>query len=100
MCHGVAGNAYTFLQLYRLTQDHVHLYRAVKFAEWCMSSEERQCPPPDRSYSLFEGEESMSALPSDPLLVLHTGLAGVTYFYCDLLTPEKATYPALELLIP
>lgn len=25
------------------------------------------------------------------------GVAGVTYFYCDLLIPEKASFPALEL---
>lgn len=56
LCHGVAGNGYTFLQLYRLTGDHLHLYRATKFAEWCLSSEERQCPAPDHPYSLFEGQ--------------------------------------------
>jgi len=28
LCHGAAGNAYTFLALYRLTQDPKHLYRA------------------------------------------------------------------------
>lgn len=28
LCHGAAGNAYTFLALYRHTQDPKHLYRA------------------------------------------------------------------------
>ncbi|MEQ2177154.1 Glutathione S-transferase lancl1 [Goodea atripinnis] len=28
LCHGAAGNAYSFLGLYRLTQDPKHLYRA------------------------------------------------------------------------
>lgn len=28
LCHGTAGNAYTFLALYRQTQDPKHLYRA------------------------------------------------------------------------
>lgn len=28
LCHGVAGNAYAFLALYRQTQDPKHLYRA------------------------------------------------------------------------
>lgn len=28
LCHGAAGNAYTFLALYRQTQDPKHLYRA------------------------------------------------------------------------
>jgi hypothetical protein len=29
--------------------------------------------------------------------VLAAGLAGVTYYYCDMLAPDKATFPALEL---
>lgn len=38
LCHGVAGNAYAFLALYRHTQDPKYLYRA------CMVRElERQC---------------------------------------------------------
>lgn len=28
LCHGAAGNAYTFLALYRQTQEAKHLYRA------------------------------------------------------------------------
>lgn len=28
LCHGAAGNAYTFLALYRHTRDPKHLYRA------------------------------------------------------------------------
>ena len=55
LCHGVAGNAYTFLQLYQLTGDQMQLYRASKFAEWCLTSEERQCGTPDHPSSLFEG---------------------------------------------
>ena len=54
LCHGAAGNAYTFLQLYKLTgQDH-QLYRAAKFGEWCLSSDQ-QCPIADHPNSLFEG---------------------------------------------
>lgn len=80
LCHGVSGNAYTFLQLYRLTGKVIYFNRAVRFAEWCVSSAKRECRVPDRPYSLFEG------------------LAGVTYFYVDLLGgADSATFPALEL---
>lgn len=80
LCHGVSGNAYTFLQLYQLTGKVLYFNRAVRFAEWCVSSAQRECRVPDRPYSLFEG------------------LAGVTYFYVDLLAlPDSATFPALEL---
>jgi len=30
LCHGVAGNAYTFLQLFQLTGKQEHLNRAIK----------------------------------------------------------------------
>lgn len=30
ICHGTAGNGYSFLSLYRLTQDKKYLYRACK----------------------------------------------------------------------
>ena len=30
LCHGVAGNAYAFLALYRVTKDPRCLYRAMK----------------------------------------------------------------------
>ena len=83
LCHGVAGNAHTFLQLFRLTTRPEYLNRTVKvckcvwqmcegveiggmqqqelscstqFAEWCLSSSERKCRVPDHPYSLFEGE--------------------------------------------
>ena len=80
LCHGVVGNAHTFLQL-----DHQPEYfnRTVKvckcvwqicegveiggmqqqesscstqFAEWCLSSSERKCRVPNHPYLLFEGE--------------------------------------------
>ncbi|XP_065897312.1 glutathione S-transferase LANCL1-like [Dysidea avara] len=78
ICHGVSGNAYAFLKLYQLTKHPAYLYRACKFAEWCLTGPK---PPrdPDSPYSMFEG------------------LAGTVYFFCDLLTPEQAGFPAFEL---
>lgn len=35
LCHGAAGNAYTFLGLYRLTWDPKHLYRACMVSTPC-----------------------------------------------------------------
>ncbi|KAK0178949.1 hypothetical protein PV327_007786 [Microctonus hyperodae] len=55
ICHGVAGNAYTFLCLYQITKEPKYLYRTCKFAEWCFEYEKRQNRIPDRPYSLFEG---------------------------------------------
>ena len=34
LCHGVAGNAYAFLVMYRLTGNVAYYYRALQFAEF------------------------------------------------------------------
>ncbi|KAF5922624.1 hypothetical protein HPG69_017998 [Diceros bicornis minor] len=79
LCHGTAGNAYAFLALFNLTQDVKYLYRACKFAEWCLDYGEHGCRTPDTPFSLFEG------------------MAGTIYFLADLLVPAKARFPAFEL---
>ncbi|XP_068165350.1 glutathione S-transferase LANCL1 [Antennarius striatus] len=79
LCHGAAGNAYTFLALYRQTQDPKHLYRACMFADWCMNYGKHGCRTADTPFSLFEG------------------MAGTIYFLADLLQPLKARFPAFEL---
>ncbi|EPY75178.1 lanC-like protein [Camelus ferus] len=96
ICHGAAGNGYSFLSLYHLTQDKKYLYRACKvtalsgawsgarrheeFAEWCLEYGAHGCRIPDRPYSLFEGKRreqlqasvsgggSLSLCPSAPAL--------------------------------
>ncbi|XP_077428663.1 glutathione S-transferase LANCL1 [Vanacampus margaritifer] len=79
LCHGAAGNAYSFLALYRQTQDPKHLYRACMFADWCMNYGSHGCRTPDRPFSLFEG------------------MAGTIYFLADLLQPTQARFPAFEV---
>ncbi|XP_076286080.1 glutathione S-transferase LANCL1 [Lasioglossum baleicum] len=76
ICHGVAGNAYTFLCLFQQTKDAKHLYRACKFAEWCMDYGSHRTMSPDRPFSLFEG------------------LAGTIYFLLDMQSPLSAKFPA------
>ncbi|XP_012275203.1 lanC-like protein 2 [Orussus abietinus] len=75
LCHGVAGNGYTFLYLYKQTKDIKYLYRACKFAEWCMDYGTHQSRTPDRPFSLFEG------------------LAGTIYFLMDCQNPAEAKFP-------
>ncbi|XP_075036381.1 glutathione S-transferase LANCL1 [Mixophyes fleayi] len=79
LCHGAAGNAYSFLAMYNLTHDLKYLYRACKFAEWCMDYGDHGCRTPDSPFSLFEG------------------LAGTIYFLADLLNPANAKFPAFEI---
>ncbi|XP_072117258.1 glutathione S-transferase LANCL1 [Mobula birostris] len=79
LCHGPAGNAYGFLAMFNLTQDKKYLYRACKFAEWCLDYGKHGCRTPDSPFSLFEG------------------IAGTIYFLADMLQPIKAKFPAFEV---
>ncbi|CAH1788986.1 unnamed protein product [Owenia fusiformis] len=79
ICHGTAGNAYVFLALYNLTGEERHLYRALKFAEWCCDYGKHGCNTPDRPYSLFEG------------------MAGTIHLLIDVLHTDQAVFPAFEL---
>lgn len=80
ICHGVAGNGYVFLLLYRLTGDKKHLHRALQFAEFIFSPEfKRGARTPDSPYSLYEG------------------LAGTVCYLGDLLQPEKAAFPFMDI---
>lgn len=76
ICHGVAGNGYVFLLLYRLTGDDKYLHRAKVFANFMTSNEfQTDARVPDNPESLYEGT------------------AGTVCFLADLLTPEKAEFP-------
>ncbi|XP_076758502.1 glutathione S-transferase LANCL1 isoform X1 [Xylocopa sonorina] len=79
ICHGVAGNAYTFLCLFQQTKDIKYLYRACKFAEWCMDYGTHQIRSPDRPFSLFEG------------------LAGTIYFLIEMQQPLSAKFPGYTI---
>ncbi|CAK1584273.1 unnamed protein product [Parnassius mnemosyne] len=76
ICHGVAGNGYVFLLLYRLTGDEKYLQRAKLFASF-MNTEEfvHDARLPDNPESLYEGT------------------AGTLCFLADLLVPDKAEFP-------
>ncbi|CAG5036013.1 unnamed protein product [Parnassius apollo] len=76
ICHGVAGNGYVFLLLYRLTGDEKYLQRAKLFASF-MNTEEfiHDARLPDNPESLYEGT------------------AGTVCFLADLLVQDKAEFP-------
>ncbi|CAG0878689.1 unnamed protein product, partial [Darwinula stevensoni] len=79
ICHGVAGNAYTFLSVYEMTHDPNQLHRTAQFAKFCSDYGKHGCRHPDRPLSLFEG------------------LAGTIYFLNDLQNPSAAKFPAFAL---
>ncbi|XP_066903085.1 glutathione S-transferase LANCL1 isoform X1 [Halyomorpha halys] len=80
ICHGVSGNAYAFLHLYKNTRDLKYLYQAACFLDWCTTYPTHEGRKPDTPYSLFEG------------------IAGLDYFLTDVQNPEDANFPAFALI--
>ncbi|KAF6208776.1 hypothetical protein GE061_014516 [Apolygus lucorum] len=78
LCHGVAGNAYAFVELFKKTKEPRDLYRAAAFMEWCLSYPKCQGLKPDRPYSLYEG------------------IMGLLYFLTDLKNPLDAAFPGFD----
>ncbi|KAJ9671696.1 hypothetical protein PVL29_025420 [Vitis rotundifolia] len=84
ICHGISGNTYVFLSLYRLTGNVEFLYRAKAFACFLLNRAHRliskgKMHGGDRPYSLFEG------------------IGGITYLFLDMIEPSEARFPGYEL---
>lgn len=80
LCHGVAGNGYAFLLMFRLTGDKQYLYKATKFMQFLKDPQfTKYARTPDRPYSLYEG------------------VAGTVCYLTDLLTPEQAAFPFMNV---
>lgn len=80
ICHGVAGNGYAFLVLYRLTGDVKYLFRATSFAKFLSEPDFRSyAKTPDRPFSLYEG------------------LSGTVCFLLDLVQPQQARFPFMDV---
>lgn len=80
ICHGVAGNGYAFLLMYRLTRESQYLYKASQFMKFLKDPQFiNEARTPDRPYSLYEG------------------LAGTVCFLLDLLTPDKSSFPFMDV---
>ena len=76
ICHGVSGNGYVHLLLYRMTKDKKHLGRAIKFYEFMYTEQfKRYARQPDCPFSLYEG------------------LAGTMCYLADLLAPQTSSFP-------
>ncbi|GAB2277937.1 transcription factor [Dionaea muscipula] len=84
ICHGISGNTYVFLSLYRLTGRGEYLYRAKAFASFLHDRAQKLISKGvmhggDRPYSLFEGQ------------------GGMAFLFMDLKDPTEARFPAYEL---
>ncbi|XP_024994104.1 lanC-like protein GCL2 [Cynara cardunculus var. scolymus] len=84
LCHGISGNAYVFLSLFRLTGNVEFLYRAKAFACFLLDRagkliSEGEMHGGDNRYSLFEG------------------VGGMAYLFLDMIDPANARFPGHEL---
>lgn len=84
LADGVAGNAYAFLSLYRLTGESIYEERAKAFASFLYHN---------AMNLVTDGHASGAAHASS----LFQGLAGTACLWFDLLAPEKSRFPGYEL---
>ncbi|KAF3970792.1 hypothetical protein CMV_005542 [Castanea mollissima] len=84
LADGVAGNAYAFLSLYRLTGESIYEERAKAFASFLYHN---------AMNLVTDGHASGAGHASS----LFLGLAGTACLWFDLLAPEKSRFPGYEL---
>jgi len=66
LCHGISGNAYSFLLIYKESKDLSFLYRTISFIKLILTkSFFNQLNTPDNPYSLFEGLGGLAYLLND-----------------------------------
>ena len=90
LCHGMAGNAYAFLLMYRYTGEDAHYYRAVKMSQFLMSDEASQ------AVAGYQDPQRYCVGVADFPYSLMEGLAGTICYLCDLLHPECAAFPGYD----
>ncbi|GMH44870.1 hypothetical protein BSKO_12827 [Bryopsis sp. KO-2023] len=79
LCHGISGNGYAFLSLYRQTGDERYLKRARAFADFTAENWHALEEVPDNEASLYEG------------------LAGAVCFWVDAMYPQHSSFPGFEI---
>ena len=90
LCHGTAGNAHTFLMMYRYTGSEEYYYNALKMAEFAWSDEARQ-----EVETYWDPQRRRMGMADFPYSLME-GLAGTICFHCDLLHPEEAAFPGYD----
>ncbi|KAK1550367.1 hypothetical protein Q3G72_018009 [Acer saccharum] len=83
ICHGISGNSYFFLALYRLTSKVDYLYRAKAFSCFLLDRAQKlisegKMHGGDRPYSIFEG------------------IGGMACLFLDMIEPSEAKFPAYD----
>ncbi|GAM23125.1 hypothetical protein SAMD00019534_063000 [Acytostelium subglobosum LB1] len=92
LCHGISGNAYSFLLLYMHTRYKKYLYQCVEFLKLCCNNDFlEQLKTPDHPNSLFEGRGGLVWILSDVIalsrMIDSTGNLPETLPYLDIKFP-------------
>lgn len=91
LCHGISGNAYTFLSIYRLTGDTNQLKRAEAFATLLTDKRLQQAI---RQH--HDPQRCVCGIPDSPRSLME-GSAGVVCFLLDCANPTTASFPGWEM---
>lgn len=83
-CHGVSGNAYVFLSLYRTVGGKRHLFRAQQFASFLQKNSQHLISTGE----MHGGDHANS---------LYEGLAGTACLWLDVTRPDDSRFPGYEL---
>ncbi|KAF3484685.1 hypothetical protein F2Q69_00051956 [Brassica cretica] len=84
ICHGISGNAYVSLSLYRATGRNEYLHQAKAFASFLL----------DRGHKLLSKGEMHGG---DSPYSLFEGVGGMAYLFLDMVDPSQARFPGYEL---
>lgn len=84
LCHGVSGNAYVFLSLYRAFGGAKHVFRARQFARFLHKNARELIAAGD----MHGGDHAHS---------LYEGWAGTACLWLDAVKPLDSRFPGFEL---
>ena len=90
LCHGITGNAYSLLYLYRETQNEEYLYKTLMMAQ-CVWNEDIQ----EQIRVQSDPQRFKIGEPNHPYSLME-GLGGAICFFADLLKPETAAFPGWD----
>ena len=80
LCHGISGNAYSFLRMFNITKDKKYYQMAIQFSKF-ITNEENQ------KKIIFKIDNPIS---------LYEGICGTALFLQDLLH-KKSNFPAFDI---
>jgi len=84
LCHGVSGNSYMFLYMYKETNMPKYLYRAIKFQEYTLSQ------------PIMVDPTIMRQPTPSPFMFFQGSYGGATILWSDMLTGKSYNMPGMD----